>query len=219
MPEEKLPTPPRTQCSPWVFYRTWFLVGGNFKSVKPWPNGTPNSSQLERSYKIKTCIGEWPNGTAKSSQLARKPFNYLTTTAQSPNNNKTTLARVGSSWAKIWAWSNWSQLDPTRANSSQVGGQTIPNSIEVVNLARVGLSWEYRLARAWASCLRTFAIPRARVCSVFHFSWFDASRATHKRAHHVPTSESASTWFRFIGGLPRACNLETIGVNRSRMTG
>ena len=37
---------------------------------------------------------------------------------------------------------------PTQANSSQVGGETIPNSIKVVNLARVGLSWEYRLARA-----------------------------------------------------------------------
>ena len=45
-------------------------------------------------------------------------------------------------WTKIWAWSNSSQHDPTRANSSQVGGQTIPNSIQVVNLARVGLSWE-----------------------------------------------------------------------------
>ena len=28
-------------------------------------------SQLEPSYKIKTCIDRWPNGTAKSSQLAR----------------------------------------------------------------------------------------------------------------------------------------------------
>ena len=36
----------------------------------------------------------------------------------------------------------------TRSNSSQVGGQTIPNSIQVVNLARLGLSWEDRLARA-----------------------------------------------------------------------
>ena len=39
-------------------------------------------------------------------------------------------------------------LDPTRANSSQVGGQTIPNSIEVVNLARVGLRWEDHMTRA-----------------------------------------------------------------------
>ena len=43
--------------------------------------------------------------------------------------------KLGSSWAKIWAGSNSSQLYPTRANSSQVGCQTIPNSIEVVNLA------------------------------------------------------------------------------------
>ena len=45
-------------------YKIKTCIGG-------WPNGTPNSSQLEPSYKIKTCIGGWPNGTAKSSQLAR----------------------------------------------------------------------------------------------------------------------------------------------------
>ena len=97
-------------------------------TLKPWPNGTPNSSKLEPSFKIKTCIGGWPNGTAKSSQLTRKPFNCLTSTAQSPNNNKTTwreLARVDwggqtvgylvRSWAKIWAWSDSNQLDPTQA--------------------------------------------------------------------------------------------------------
>ena len=42
------------------------------------------------------------------------------------------LARVGRKF----------ELDQIQANASQVGGQTIPNSIEVVNLARVGLSWE-----------------------------------------------------------------------------
>ena len=76
------------------------------------------------SYKNKTCIGGWPNGTAKSSHLARKPFNCLTTTAQSPNNNNLTtqweLAEVAKRWNtlclswKIWAWSNSSQLQPTR---------------------------------------------------------------------------------------------------------
>ena len=99
--------------------------------VKSWPNATPNSSQHEPSYKIKTCIGGWSNDTAKSSrQLARKPFNCLTTTELSPVIiTKQLVARVGSSWprwpnggklgsswAKIWAWSNWSQLQPTRAN-------------------------------------------------------------------------------------------------------
>ena len=125
--------------------------------LKPRPNGTPNSSQLEPSYKIKTCISGWPNGTAKSSQLARN-HSIVWIRPRSHNNNKTTWrelawvgwkwtngGKLGSSWAKIWAWSNSSQLDPTRANSSQVGGQTIPNSIEVVNLARLGLSWEDRL--------------------------------------------------------------------------
>ena len=43
------------------------------------------------------------------------------------------------------------ELDQIQANSSQVSGQTITSSIEVVNLARVGLSWEDRLARALGS--------------------------------------------------------------------
>ena len=53
---------------------------------------------------------------------------------------KENVARVGRKF----------ELDQIQANSSQlkqVGGQTIPNSIKVVNLARVGLSWEDRLAR------------------------------------------------------------------------
>ena len=50
-------------------------------------------------------------------------------------------SRSGASWAKI-------EMNKIRANSSQVGGQTIPNSIEVVNLAHVGLGCDDRLARA-----------------------------------------------------------------------
>ena len=38
-----------------------------------------------------------------------------------------------------------------------MGGPTIPNSIEVVNVARVGLSWEGRLARAGETALPTRA--------------------------------------------------------------
>ena len=41
-----------------------------------------------------------------------------------------------------------SELDQIQANSRQVGGETIPNSIEVENWARAGLSWEDRYARA-----------------------------------------------------------------------
>ena len=71
------------------------LSDGDYKAL------AKRYSQLKPSYKIKTCIGGWPNGTAKSSQFARKIFNCLTTTAQSPNNNN--LARVGLSWLR---WSN-----------------------------------------------------------------------------------------------------------------
>ena len=48
----------------------------------------------------------------------------------------------GSSWAKNWARWNSRQLDPTPANSSQVCGQTISNSVQVENLARVGRKFE-----------------------------------------------------------------------------
>ena len=40
------------------------------------------------------------------------------------------------------------ELDQIQANSSQVGGQTIPSLDQVENLAQVGLSWENHVARA-----------------------------------------------------------------------
>ena len=78
--------------------------------------------------------GLWGLGTAKSNQVARKPFNSSIVWLR-PRSHRTitkkNLARVGStwprwpnagkrgsSWTKIWAWSNsWS-------NSSQLGGET-----------------------------------------------------------------------------------------------
>ena len=124
--------------------------------LKLWPNGTPKSSQVEPSWKNITYIGWWPKRTAKSSQLARnqsivgiRPRSHIIT------------KQLGESWLELAEvakrWKTWLELGenlslitfkPTRANSSQVGGQTIPNSIEVVNFARVGLTWEDHLARA-----------------------------------------------------------------------
>ena len=82
---------------------------------------------------------------SRASSRKKEPFNCLNTTAQSPNNyNKTTWLELTEE-AKLWK--NWLELGenlslikfkPTPANSSQVGGQTIPNSIRVDNLARVG---------------------------------------------------------------------------------
>ena len=102
--------------------------------MKPWPNGTPNSSQLARNHSI----------------VWIRPLRHITITTQLGDGwlefgwggqTVTNLARVGRKF----------ELDPTPANSSQVGGQTILNSIEVVNLAQVALSWEDRLARALAN--------------------------------------------------------------------
>ena len=60
--------------------------------------------------------------TAKSSQLARKPFNCLTTTAQSPNNNKTSWRELGENLSL----SKFKPMEPTRAkweapNDTQLG--------------------------------------------------------------------------------------------------
>ena len=113
--------------------------------LKPWLNGTPSSSQVTES-KLASAGGqtEPPSQACSHSNHSivwKRPRSHITMTKQLgeswlrwPNGGKR-----GSSWAKIWAWSNSSQLYPTRANSSQVGGQTIPNSIEVVNLAE--LAW------------------------------------------------------------------------------
>ena len=63
-----------------------------------WPNGTPNSSQLESSYNIKTCIGGGPNDTTKSSQLAR---NRLIVWTIRPCSHITTTKQLGESWLEI----------------------------------------------------------------------------------------------------------------------
>ena len=146
----------RTDCSSLQYNKTsgenWRKFLSTLPSIKPWPNGTPNSSQLEPSYKIKTCIGGWLNGTAKSSQLAR---NHAIVWIR-PRGHIIIRKQLGESWLELAAWGGqtvvaWLKREnlslikskPTPANSSQVGGQTIPNSIEVVNLARAGFSWEY----------------------------------------------------------------------------
>ena len=80
-------------------------------------------------------------------QVEPKPFNCLTTTAQSPNNTKITwreLVWVGwggqtvETWLELGENLSLIKFKPTQSNSSQVGGQTIPNSIEVVKLGWVG---------------------------------------------------------------------------------
>ena len=66
------------------------------------------------------------------------------TTAQSPNNVKTTwqelveLAKRWKTWLELGENLSFTIFNPTLANSGQVGGQTTPNSIQVEILARVG---------------------------------------------------------------------------------
>ena len=50
------------------------------------------------------------------------------------------------------------ELGQIQANSSQVCGQTTPNSIPVENVARIGLRGEYRLARALGAKLRRLVV-------------------------------------------------------------
>ena len=101
------------------------------ETLKPWPNGTNYSSQLESSYKIKTCIGGWPNDTAKSSQIARnraivwiQPRSHITITKQLGESwlefgwggqTVEKLARVGRKFELDQIQANSSQLEPTQA--------------------------------------------------------------------------------------------------------
>ena len=91
-------------------------------SFQPWSNGTSSSSQLEASYKIKTCIGECPKGTAKSNQLGRN----LAIVWLRPRSQLTTTKQLGSSWP---------------------GWKTLLELAWVKNFARVGLG--EKLCSSW----------------------------------------------------------------------
>ena len=110
------------------------------------PNGTPNSSQLDPSYKIKTCIGGLPNDTAKSSQLARNhsivwwPRSHITITKQ-----------LGESWREVGkggqtvenlarVWRKF-ELDQIQANSSQLKPSGWPNVTQLHRSCELDSSW------------------------------------------------------------------------------
>ena len=88
--------------------------------------------------------------SAKSSQLARKPFNSLTTTGQSPKNNKITwleLARVGrggqtvENLARVERKFELDRFEPTRSNSSQLEPSGRPNDTQLHPNWKLGSSW------------------------------------------------------------------------------
>ena len=91
--------------------------------TRPGQTVLPSQANLSQGTKIKTCIGGWPDGTAKSSQLARNLLNCLTTTAQSPNNNKQLccrkLAGGGQAVENVAQVGLKFELDQIQANSSQ----------------------------------------------------------------------------------------------------
>ena len=126
--------------------------------VKPWPNGTQaklqnqnlhrrvdkRGSQLEPSYKTKTCIGaKRASCTAKSSQLARnhsivwiRPRSHITIT-----NN---LARVG--WGgqtveNLDRVGEKFELDQIQANSIQLKPSGWPNDTQLHPSCELGSTW------------------------------------------------------------------------------
>ena len=77
----------------------------------PWSNGTPNStSQLEPSYKIKTCFGGWPR-YRQVEPACKKPFNCLNTTTYS---HIKITEQLGESWLELAEvakrWKTWLEL-------------------------------------------------------------------------------------------------------------
>ena len=80
----------------------WLRAECNSPSLKPWPNGAPNSSQIELSCKTKTFIGGWSNGTAKLSHLVRKSHSIVWLR---PRSHLTVAKQLGKSsleFAKRW---------------------------------------------------------------------------------------------------------------------
>ena len=122
------------------------------------------------------------------------------TITQQPNNLATESAEVGKRgkmWLELGENLSLIKFKPTRANPSQVGGQAIPNSIQVENLARVSLSWEYRsLARAlrrsfvpYAHHFRSYAFPVKVMCGRPDRFWWACSC----RSWSSPSSHSCRT--------------------------
>ena len=118
--------------------------------LRPWPNGTPNSSQVEPSYKIRTCIRGLPNGTARSSQLAR----YRAIVWIRPRSHITITKQLGESWLELAEvakrWNTWLELGenlnlikfkPTRSNSCQLKPSGWPNDTQLHRSCELGSSW------------------------------------------------------------------------------
>ena len=131
-------------------------IGVSAKELSPGQTVLPtraNSGQVTKS-KLASAGGQTipPSRASSPEAIQLSEYDGIVT-----YNNKTT-------WFEM-AWVDWGgqrvvnlarvgwkfELDQIQANSSQLkpsGWPTIPNSIEVGNLARVGLSWEDRVARA-----------------------------------------------------------------------
>ena len=138
----------------WANIAPYKLLNFFLIRVKPWPNGPPNSSQLEPSLQLRwswVSFGHplglswlelawiwWSSNfrptrvfhrlatSANSSQLSPSFFCYCYVTARSYLDNWMVFLRAGSTWRYRLA--------------------TRRCKFWLCNLARVGLSWEYRLA-------------------------------------------------------------------------
>ena len=110
------------------FADRWTLVGGATALAKRFSQLESTRDKLQN--KKLASAGSWAS-LQETIQLSEYDRSWLEL-AEVPG--QTEWLEV---WAaRIWAWLNSSQLEPTQA--IQMGGQTIRNSIEVVNLARVG---------------------------------------------------------------------------------
>ena len=138
------------------WFSTYIQHQGEEEGTKPWQNGTPNSSQLEPSFQLGwswVSFGQ-PLGSRwmeldrvgmnliklKFSPNSSQVFHRLATSA---NSSQVVLLLLGVCAVVV------RQLNGFLANwvDLAVSFGHLPMQVLICNLARVGLSWEYRLRK------------------------------------------------------------------------
>ena len=138
-----------------------------------------NSNQVTKS-KLASAGGQTAVLPSWAS-LQEWPFNCLTMTAQSPNNNETAWlklaimakgGKIGSNWAKILIWSNSSQLDPTQAKWMAKRYPTWTKLKTWLELAWVGSTiWSGHMTIKLVISNCCMLLPSAVICLLTHLLW------------------------------------------------